>query len=580
MKNIVYVEAATRHLQPIVAFGSSKADFEPAVGAALRSVSTLRSFTACLAQFLRWRHEFLEILPEEPILAAEVFGHGKARKDRVQQKTLDQGMQALEAATRTEFRRERSSVPPAESRLLPTAPQMRLILEQLPPIYRLAAMICLDSGLRAHEVVTLRPPTSRMRPSRHRVWPKNLHEDRSNTVLRVCKRKGGLKQTVAIDVELAKELDRILSTEPQKFRDRKTKRDRFYPFPTPQSLSAEFTKASRKALGFDVCFKTTRNIFVLRSLRRLLDNDVELKTALLTVSQKVGHFRIDILYEYFHGLMIQDKSHLIPKVPGWLTEVSASSSPMIWRDALRAYYIQCVGNCPDAVASKLEALDRLNQFLGSRTVDIATLNTSPEFSRDLFSYLNAEVLAGFAGAIGQGRIISSVLRHFKLAPKLEAAVTAWCANLHQSVLFSEWLRTLPKDAGKLVHEIAAEAATDGVSLGAMLSRRALPTSTATRSGAWPSLSAFKPVSRDNVWEIFDRPTTGLKAILIHDFHSSGRKDFEIYTKRMTKSRLFSTVVQPLYLLNKDAYPRIKLELRTAAHAAYMNHQKYTQILHY
>lgn len=562
-----FSQAAAKRLEPLTALSSKKKAFDKATGPAIRSVGTRRSYRACLAQFLKWRQEFLSIELSEPILAAEVTGFLLTGKNRLKQKTLDQRAQALQAATRAPSLLSKSQVAPVESRLMPANNQLRKVIEALPPIYQLAALIAMNTGLRISEVVALPPPTSGIEPSSHRAWSPDLHADRLDVTMFGVKGKGGLVRVIAMHNELFKELNRLLLPTPLHRQNREADYIAYYAFPLPQTISQQFTKTATKVLGFSPKFHSNRSLFLSKSLAGLLQLAFDRETSIKITSQKAGHFRTGITFSYFSGLSVTDKSALKPKLPDWLTKLHIDEYPLTWRNALQMFFACCRSDGVDTLNSQIQALEALNEAIGHEAFLIGTREDTCNFALKLFSYLDGQASLHYTMGLGQGKIISAILilpqfQKNRSALVLWKAIFQWCSTLERSQLFTEWLRTLPEDFGSTIIATACHASARQVSLRTALTYTPGDQTPSDIKGN-ESCVEVPAKSPSALWGEFEL----LKPVLMGLFHGAGRADFKSYTERMTKLAFLDTVVRQFSINCNVDVPRIKLENQTAAEIA-------------
>lgn len=558
-----FSEAAAKRLEPLTALSSKKKEFDKATGPAIRSVGTRRSYRTCLAQFLNWRHGFLSIELSAPVLVAEVADFLESGKKRLKQKTLDQRAKALQAATRAPFSPCKSQVSPVESRLMPTSTQLRKVIEALPPIYRLAALIAADTGLRVSEIVSLPPPTSCIEPSSHRSWSPDLHADRADVTIFNVPGKGGLVRAIAMHNELFKELNKLLLSTPLLRQNREANYLAYYAFPLPQTISTQFTKTATKVLGFSPKFHSNRSLFLSGSLADLLELSFDLETSIRIISQKAGHFRTGITFSYFRGLSVTDRSALKQKIPDWLTNYKGEY-PLTWRGALQMFFAYYRNDGVDTLNSQIQALEALDEAIGPDAFPASAQEDISQFALKLFSHLDTQTSSQYAMGLGQGKIISSILilpQFQKNHPALLLwkAVLQWCSNIEHSQLFTEWLLTIPEGPGSTIIATACHASAHQVSLRTALASAASRQTPSDIEGGDSCVTA-RAESPGALWGEFEL----LKPALMSLFHGAGRTDFKIYTERMTKATFLDTVVRHFSVNGNFDVPRIRLENQTAA----------------
>ena len=121
--------------------------------------------------------------------------------------------------------------------------------ESLTPRQQLAAEIIYAGGLRASEILTIRP-VAEQPVSTHRAWGVDRFFGRLDYVRYSVNGKGGLIREVAIPLALAEKLEASRRGDPLERSDRGVKLKSYYDLPGGQALSAAWSSASHHELGW------------------------------------------------------------------------------------------------------------------------------------------------------------------------------------------------------------------------------------------------------------------------------------------------------------------------------------------
>ncbi|WP_330208941.1 site-specific integrase [Pseudomonas sp. Z13] len=266
----------------------------------ISGLGTSHSYEASLKLAAQWlksngRGSLYEMSPK----AAKQYLNERAKE--VGQKTLDRDRQALQAVLRATGRfnpKGRISVIQAEKQQVLksrnyTDQQWRLIAEHQTPRNALSTELVAVSGLRAHELLTLRPAVEQPMSQRP-ADPAKFRPGVRYTVVG----KGGLIREISIPPELAKRLETYRRDKAVTRIDRKIHYKSYYDIGGGQAWSQSFAQASKVALDFSNGGHGLRHTYAQerhRELQILLgDND----RAKQIVSQEVGHFRPEITETY------------------------------------------------------------------------------------------------------------------------------------------------------------------------------------------------------------------------------------------------------------------------------------------
>jgi integrase len=162
--------------------------------------------------------------------------------------------------------------------------------------HALSTMICLDGGLRASELLTLRR-RHELQPTAGRDWSANLFLGRANYQVYCVEGKGGLVRAVALNRLLAEQLERYRLEAPRQVRDREINRSKVYDVPGGQNLSNYFSKKSFEALRTHYGAHSLRHTWAQNRFN-VLTQHVKHAEAMRILSQECGHFRPQVTFGY------------------------------------------------------------------------------------------------------------------------------------------------------------------------------------------------------------------------------------------------------------------------------------------
>ena len=178
--------------------------------------------------------------------------------------------------------------------------QIREIAAHQTPHNALATEIAAAAGLRAHELLTLRPAHERPadpRPARDDKFA--VREQRENAQRYTVVGKGGLCREVSIPGHLVDRLEATRLAEPQRVTDRGVYYQSHYAIGGGNAWSASFTRASGRALEWSTGAHGVRHTYAQERMSELqLAAGLSYRDALQTVSQEMGHFRESITEVY------------------------------------------------------------------------------------------------------------------------------------------------------------------------------------------------------------------------------------------------------------------------------------------
>ncbi len=273
-------------------------------GNAIESVGTARNYEQSLKTCCDYLKEFKlgslrEMTPEKANTYLEL------RAQECSQKTIDMDRQALQAMMQhvTHELKEtdkldviKSSVETVESSRSYTPEQVNAIIQHQTEHHALSTQLCYESGLRAHELHTLRP-SGEVNPS-----PRDVHQDKfshlpNDSKTYTVEGKGGLIREVQIPNHLAEKLEERRLDMPQQISDRGVNYESHYNIAGGHKFSDAFSKASSRALGYSNGAHGLRHSYAQNRYEQLA-NHFERLDVMTIISQELGHFRPDITEVY------------------------------------------------------------------------------------------------------------------------------------------------------------------------------------------------------------------------------------------------------------------------------------------
>lgn len=210
------------------------------------------------------------------------------RSHQVGQKTLDLDRQAIQMHLGLRLEVVRSDRESALSTRSYTPAQVERIASAQSEANGLATRLAYHAGLRAHELLTLRPAGERS-ASGHRQWSADRFAGREGVRYTVVG-KGGLVREVLLTRELAAAVEARRLEEPRLVVDRGVQYVQCYTIGGGRSWSQSFSSASRRELGFSNGGHGLRHSYVQERMDELQRRGMAYEQARATVAQEVGHF--------------------------------------------------------------------------------------------------------------------------------------------------------------------------------------------------------------------------------------------------------------------------------------------------
>lgn len=260
----------------------------------VHAVGTARAYEAALTQVAQWlkAHGHLDGLHR--MTPAQAQAYLAERAQQVRQKTLDLDRQALQMLPNVpRLARVFSALGPSaratQGRAYTPAQVARIAAAQT-PAHALATAIALAAGLRAHELLTLRP-AGEQPASGHRTWAPQRFVGLTDVVRYSVVGKGGLVREVALPAGLAARLEAVRLPAPQPVTDRRVHYVQHYALGGGHAWTESFRAASVRVLGWSRGAHGLRHAYAQTRLAALQGAGLGYREALGVVSQEMGHFR-------------------------------------------------------------------------------------------------------------------------------------------------------------------------------------------------------------------------------------------------------------------------------------------------
>ena len=253
----------------------------------IHSLGTARGYGQALKGFADYLREHrLGDLPSATDQEARQYL--AERSHQVGQKTLDLDRQAIQMHLGLRLEVVRSDRESALSTRSYTPAQVARIASAQSEANGLATRLAYHAGLRAHELLTLRPAGERS-ASGHRQWSADRFAGREGVRYTVVG-KGGLVREVLLTRELAAAVEARRLEEPRLVVDRGVQYVQCYTIGGGRSWSQSFSSASRRELGFSNGGHGLRHSYVQERMDELQRRGMAYEQARETVAQEVGHF--------------------------------------------------------------------------------------------------------------------------------------------------------------------------------------------------------------------------------------------------------------------------------------------------
>ena len=261
----------------------------------IHSLGTARGYEQALKGFADYlRHHRLGDL--HSATEEEARQYLAERSQVVGQKTLDLDRQAIQIHLGQRLEIVSSSKLSTLSTRSYTPAQVERIAHAQSESNSLATRLAYHAGLRAHELLTLRPAGERVATG-HRQWSEERFTGRDGDRYTVVG-KGGLVREVVLSRELVTALEARRLEEPRLVIDRGVHYSQHYDIGGGRAWSQSFSSASKHELGFSNGGHGLRHSYAQERMNELQQQGVRYDQAKATVAQEVGHFDKDTTEAY------------------------------------------------------------------------------------------------------------------------------------------------------------------------------------------------------------------------------------------------------------------------------------------
>jgi integrase len=272
-------------------------------GGVIKSVGTVRNYEAALtrvAEFLKDNKlgSLRQLTTEKAINYLEV------RALNVGKSQINMERQSIQIMMKhvTDTLQKKETLPVIKSKLTEcfksrsySRIQVENIMNVQQQVNSLATQIAYSAGLRAHELLTLRPEKDQMpdvRPALHTKFLGRVG------VFYTAVGKGGLIRLVLIPVHLSNKLEKLRLSVPKIIRDRNVLYKQHYNINGGNRWSSSFSSASKRVMYKSFGAHGLRHSYAQERMNELKILGLTRDNALTTVSQEMGHFRSSITETY------------------------------------------------------------------------------------------------------------------------------------------------------------------------------------------------------------------------------------------------------------------------------------------
>src|SRR5450830_1035687 len=262
----------------------------------LSSLNTKKKYHSCVALYLMWVHENGLSVSEQDKLD-NLCGFLSEISEIYMQKTLGQYKSALSITFKKKLPHFKSEIPDKLKSRDYFLSEVLLIIENLQERNAISILLCFFSGLRAHEISTLKR-RGEIQISKTRKWISTRFTGASSCKIYLVKGKGGLVREVSIPNQLVEIIEKFRLDSPVVVSDRGIKYGTHYDLGFGKALSVCFSRASKKILNWSTGLHGLRHAYAQNRMFQLLGLDVNYDDALKIVSQELGHFRPSITLCY------------------------------------------------------------------------------------------------------------------------------------------------------------------------------------------------------------------------------------------------------------------------------------------
>jgi integrase len=262
----------------------------------ISSLNTKQNYHYCLVGYLYWR-EVNDLPSSQQDRKEDLENFLNEICEIYMQKTVDAYRSALSLVFKKKLPNIKSEIPSNSVSRNYHKSEILLLITDLTARNAFSILLCFYSGLRAHELLTLRK-VGELKKSNKRTWSDERFAGLERYQIYTVKGKGGLIREVAIPNELAIVLENSRLTTQKVVIDRGIRYGSYYDVAAGKALSEAFSRASKKVLNWSTGLHGTRHSYAQSRLFQLLKFGIEYEHALKIVSEELGHFRPSITLCY------------------------------------------------------------------------------------------------------------------------------------------------------------------------------------------------------------------------------------------------------------------------------------------
>jgi len=271
----------------------------------IHSIRTAQEMTRALVRAgtaIKDRYGVARLSQIAPAMAREYLQN---RAEVIGQKLLDNERRALQMLDHSKFAmhgvkleriRTDAGITRYQSGRAYTREQVSMIAGAQREHNALATRIAYATGLRQHELYSLRPVVERA-ASTHRKWSPQRFAGREGVKYTVVG-KGGLIREVLIPRDLAAQLEARRLDAPIIVRDQGIRYEQRYAIGAGRGWGVSFAAAAKRAIGWQRGSHGLRHSYAQERMKELQSSGFLYRSALSVVSQELGHFRPEITEIY------------------------------------------------------------------------------------------------------------------------------------------------------------------------------------------------------------------------------------------------------------------------------------------
>lgn len=262
----------------------------------IHSLATFNKYTGALKNAGEWIKATHQVRHLDKITEGQAQAYLLHRQQGgIGQKQLDADRNALQFIT-GKLEQVHALEPQVLGPRAYTAEQVRMVAKRQTERNALATVLVYRTGLRAHELLTLRRQDEAAAFA-HRSWHQARFQGRDG-IRYIVTGKGGLSREILVPHDLAARLEQHRLAEPRAVTDRGIHYQSLYDINGGQAWSKSFSGASTAALNRSTGGHGLRHSYAQERLGELQAHYHSYREAKLIVSQELGHFRQDVVDAY------------------------------------------------------------------------------------------------------------------------------------------------------------------------------------------------------------------------------------------------------------------------------------------